>query len=115
MRKAKIFFNRLTEATPSCLLTMVQGDITAITVAHWIKALEVGSLTGLIALIFTLTHHPELEKNEYVIAGITGFITSIADYMLHPSHFGGPTSEAIVTGIGAGLLCLTLSKLKGKR
>jgi hypothetical protein len=34
--------------------------------------------------------------------------------MTHPTHFGGPSTEAIVTGIGAGLLCLVMSKIWSK-
>jgi hypothetical protein len=48
------------------------------------------------------------------MAGIIGFFTAVADMMTHPTHFGGPSTEAIVTGIGAGLLCLTMCKVWSK-
>lgn len=110
--KLDIFVKRLTEATPSCLMTMVQGDVAAISLGHWIKAFEVGSLTGVIAVALSFCKQPELQDNKYVIAGVTGFITAISDFVLHPSHFGGPSTEAIVTGVGAGLLCLALSQIR---
>jgi hypothetical protein len=54
----------------------------------------------------------EYQDNKYVVAGAVGFLTAITDLFIHPTHFGGPQTEAIVTGIGAGLLCLALSYIK---
>jgi len=45
------------------------------------------------------------------MAGTIGFFTTVADFLLHPSGFGGPSVEACVTGIGAGLLCLAMSSV----
>ena len=50
----------------------------------------------------------------FAMAGAIGFFTAVADMMTHPTHFGGPSTEAIVTGVGAGLLCLTMSKVWSK-
>jgi hypothetical protein len=50
--------------------------------------------------------------NKYTIAGLTGFATAVADYLIHPTHFGGEFTEALVTGLAAGLLCLALSNFK---
>ena len=113
-QKFDIFIRRLSEATPSCLMLMVQGNVLALTIPHWIKALQVGGLTGLLAVIVSFSERKELQDNKFVIAGLTGFLTTVADFVLHPSHFGGQSTEAIVTGIGAGLLCLALSNI-GKK
>jgi hypothetical protein len=113
-QKFDIFIRRLSEATPSCLMLMVQGNVLALTIPHWIKALQVGGLTGLLAVIVSFSERKELQDNKFVIAGLTGFLTTVADFLLHPSHFGGQSTEAIVTGIGAGLLCLALSNI-GKK
>jgi len=113
--KCEIFLRRLSEATPSCLMLMVQGNVMALTVNHWVKALQVGGLTGALAVAVSLSGRKELQDNKFVIAGLTGFLTSISDFLLHPSHFGGPTTEAITTGIGAGLLCLALSNIGKKQ
>jgi hypothetical protein len=109
--KLEIFIRRLSEATPSCLMMMVQGNALAITLAHWMKALQVGFLTGLLAVFISFSDRKELQDNKYVIAGLTGFLTTISDFVLHPSHFGGVSTEAVVTGIAAGLLCLALSTI----
>jgi uncharacterized YccA/Bax inhibitor family protein len=112
--KLEIFIRRLSEATPSCLMMMVQGNAFALTFGHWIKALQVGATTGLLAVLVSFSGRKELQENKYVIAGLTGFLTAISDFLLHPSHFGGVSTEAIATGIGAGLLCLALSNI-GKK
>jgi hypothetical protein len=112
--KFQIFLKRLSEATPSCLMMMVQGNALALTFPHWIKALQVGGMTGLLAVLVSFSGRKELHENKFVIAGLTGFLTAISDFALHPSHFGGPSTEAIATGIGAGLLCLALSNVKVK-
>ena len=112
--KLEIFIRRVSEATPACLMMMVQGNVFALSFAHWLKALQVGALTGMLAVLVSLSNRKELQENKFVIAGLTGFLTSVSDFLLHPSHFGGPTTESIATGIGAGLLCLALSTI-GKK
>jgi hypothetical protein len=109
--KFLIFKNRVSEAFPACLLTMVQGNVLALSLPHWIKALQVGALTGVLAVIVSLVRK-DLQDNKFVIAGLTGFLTAVSDFLLHPSHFGGQSSEAVVTGVGAGLLCLALSGVR---
>jgi hypothetical protein len=109
--KLKIFTSRLSEATPACLLLMVQGNVLALTLPHWIKAFQTGVLTGACAVCISFFGRKELQENKFVVAGLTGFLTAVSDFFMHPSHFGGPSTEAIVTGIGAGLLCLALSKI----
>lgn len=113
--KFEIFARRVSEATPSCLMIMVQGNVMSLTFSHWLKALQVGVLTGAMAVLVSLSGRKELQENKFVIAGLTGFLTAVADFMTHPTHFGGPTTEAITTGIAAGLLCLALSTIGKKQ
>lgn len=113
--KFEIFARRVSEATPSCLMMMVQGNVMSLTFSHWLKALQVGVLTGAMAVLVSLSGRKELQENKFVIAGLTGFLTAVADFMTHPTHFGGPTTEAITTGIAAGLLCLALSTIGKKQ
>ena len=112
--KLDTFIKRLSESTPSCLMMMVQGNAFAITIDHWLKALQVGGMPDLLAVLVSFSGRQELQDNKFVLAGLTGFLTAVSDFALHQSHFGGPSTEAIATGIGAGLLCLALSTIRSK-
>jgi hypothetical protein len=112
--RGNILMRRISEATPACLMVMVQGNIAAITPEHWIKAFQTGILAGIGAVILSFAPINEWRDNKYTIAGTTGFVTAIADYLTHPTHFGGPTTEALVTGMAAGLLCIVFSGI-GKK
>lgn len=99
------------EAWLSCLLTMVQGDITALTLKHGLVAFKTGSIMAMsyfIAVLFTK------KQTTYLDVLLTGCLTAIADFISHPSHFGGPTTEAIVTGMGAASLALLLHLITRK-
>lgn len=114
MDKLKIFLKRVSESTTSCMVMMTQGNLTAITLGHWGKALQVGIIAATATLAVVIYGNSEWKDNKFAMAGIIGFFTAVADMLTHPTHFGGPSTEAIVTGIGAGLLCLTMSKVWSK-
>jgi len=42
------------------------------------------------------------------MAGLIGLLTAVVDGNIHPASF---SQENVVTGIGAGLLCLVMSKV----
>jgi len=112
-QKLKIFITPFCEATPACLLVMVQGNIWLATLGHLQKALETGFITGLGVLILSLLTH-RLFSNKFVVAGITGGMCFVADLLVHPSHFGGVATEAIVTGAFTALISLLLN-IVGKK
>ena len=112
-QKIKIFLTPFCEATPACLLVMVQGNIWLATIGHLLKALETGLITAVGILIISLFTHRWF-NNKYVVAGITGGMCFVADFLAHPSHFGGVSTEAIVTGTFTALISLTLNIL-GKK
>ena len=87
---------------------MVQGNIWLATMGHLQKALETGLLTGLGVLIFSLFSHRWF-NNKYIVAAITGAMVFVADLIVHPSHFGGFATEAIVTGIFTAIISLALN------
>jgi hypothetical protein len=113
--RGEVFVRRLTEAGPACLLTMVQGNVAAITPEHWLVALKTGGLAGLGAVLVSFIPNEELRENKYLVAGIVGFCTAVADFIVHPTHFGGEHTEALVTGVAAGLLCIAFSGIGKKR
>lgn len=112
-QKLKVFITPFCEATPACLLVMVQGNIWLATIGHLQKAVETGLITGAGVLILSSFTH-QWFRNKYLVAGITGGMCFIADLFVHPTHFGGYTTEAIVTGAITGIFSLALNYL-GKK
>ena len=108
IKKIKIFLTPFCEATPACLLVMVQGNIWLATLGHLQKAAETGLITGVGVLIISFFTYRWF-GNKYVVAGITGGICFIADLLIHPTHFGSYTTEAIVTGAVAAIISLTVN------
>lgn len=107
-QKLKVFVTPFCEATPACLLVMVQGNILLATIGHLQKAVETGFITGVGVLILSSFTHRWF-RNKYLVAGITGGVCFIADLFVHPTHFGGYTSEAMVTGAITALISLALN------
>jgi len=99
------------EAWLSCLLTMVQGDVTALTLKHGLIAAKTG---GIMATSYFIAVLCTKKQTTYLDVLLTGCLTAIADFAVHPSHFGGPATEAIVTGMGAAFLALLLHLITRK-
>ena len=108
IQKIKIFLTPFCEATPACLLVMVQGNIWLATLGHLQKAAETGLITGVGVLIISFFTYRWF-GNKYVVAGITGGMCFIADLLIHPTHFGSYTTEAIVTGAVAAIISLAVN------
>ncbi len=97
------FVENVSEATVACLITMVQGNVLALGLSHWLIASQTGIAAGTItvlALTFTQL------KKRWVIALVLGVATTIVDFFVHPGMFGPVAAEAIVTGAGAAGLSL---------
>jgi hypothetical protein len=107
-QKMKIFLTPFCEATPACLLVMVQGNIWLATVGHLQKAVETGFITGVGVLILSQFTHRWFGK-KYVVAGITGGMCFFADLLVHPTHFGGFITEATVTAIITAIISLAVN------
>ena len=107
-QRIKSFLVPFCEASPACLLVMVQGNVWLATIGHLQKAVETGFITGAGVLILSLFTHYWF-SNKFVVAGITGGMCFAADLLVHPSHFGGATTEAIVTGAFTALISLAVN------
>ena len=107
-QKIKIFITPFCEATPACLLVMVQGNIWLVSMGHLQKAVETGLITGVGVLILSLFIYRWF-SNKYVVAGITGGMCAIADLLIHPTHFGSYTTEAMVTGTFTAIISLAVN------
>jgi hypothetical protein len=89
------------------MLTMVQGNLLALTLAHWVIASQTGLVAGAIAsttVIATRVRRP------WLISLTLGVVTIPVDALVHPGKFEmGGVGEAVVTGVGAFVLSLAAS------
>jgi len=107
VNKLKLWATKFGEAWTACMMVMVQGDVTVLTINHAITASKTGALAG---LGFVAAVHICKNKNKWVGVWMTGMATMLADLIVHPTHFGPSWTEALVTGIGAAALCYLLER-----
>jgi hypothetical protein len=82
------------------MLLMVQGRVGEITGAHVAIASETGVLAILPALVLTFTRYGRYLTNRWTSSLFIGLCGFAADALVHPSHFPGAYTEAILTGLG---------------
>ena len=111
--KLKLFVTSFFEATPACLLIMVQGNIWLATLGHLQTAVQTGLITGGSVYLLSVFNH-DWFRNKYVEACITAGMCVLADFVSHPSHFSGLTTEAVVTGVFTFFISLAINVV-GKR
>lgn len=109
--KVKLLAEKFSESWTACMLTMVQGDLTVLSINHAITASKVGIIAG-IAVV--LASYLKKLNNEYGLIWLTGVMTTLADFMIHPSMIGPAWGESVVTGIGAAGLAWILTKRREK-
>ena len=99
--KIKPLLENVSESAAACLVTMVQGNLFAIGLSHWLIASQTGLVAGLVttgAIIATQT------DKRWLISALLGITTAVVDFFMHPGSFGPVFMEALVTGIGAAVL-----------
>ncbi len=94
LEKIKQSFEKFVEAFTACGLAMVQGDVTILSLQHFITAGKVGVLTS-IAYFVTLKLNI---KFKYASIWLTGVLVTLADYLIHAPGF---PMESLATGAGA--------------
>lgn len=99
------------QAATACLVMMTKGDLTSITLKHWLVACKTGGAGALIAVILTFTPLAKAYANKWGIAAIAGVSTVFADWWSHSMAraWHAPTKEALLTGVGAFVLSLVVS------
>ena len=105
MNDVKQSIEKLLEAFTACALCMVQGDLTVLTVDHFITAGKVGLLTG-IAYYITLALKI---KFKHASLWLTGVLVTLADYLIHAPGF---PLESLATGAGAMIIALIYERVK---
>ncbi len=89
------------ESATACLVTMVQGNMLALTVSHLVIASQTGVIAGVFAAVALYVSRTD---RRWLVSTVLGVATAIADYFVHPGMFGAVATEAIVTGVAAGIL-----------
>ena len=102
------FVENISESAVACLFTMVQGNVLALGLSHWLIASQTGLLAGVLTSIALIIAH---STKRWVVALVLGLITAVVDYLVHPGMFGPQALEAIVTGLGAAILSLLVGWL----
>lgn len=108
-RRVAPLLENMTESATACLLTMVQGNVLALGVGHWLIASRTGLLAGLVATVAVLLSRT---SNRWIVAAVLALATGLVDYVIHPGQFGAVATEAIVTGAGAGALSLAVGSVR---
>lgn len=84
----------------SCLLMMVQGDITSVDVPHWIKAAKTATFASTIFVAMVLVPRAkDFISNRAGGAIAFGGGVFVSDIWVHPTHFLFPTAEALTTAV----------------
>ncbi len=91
----------VTESAAACLVTMVQGNLLALTLTHWLIASRTGVIAGLVATAAVMVTRT---SRRWMISTLLGIVTAVVDFFVHPGQFGPAMMEAAVTGLGAALL-----------
>lgn len=100
---------KFSEAWISCMAFMVQGNLSALTLSHAGIAFK----TGLGSMMAYATCQVIVGKESKTLNAILiGACTAIIDKQVHATHFGGPWTEALATGVGAGCLAFIVDHLK---
>ena len=109
--KLKLMAQKFFEAWAACSTVMVQGDLSALTMKHFLIAGKTGLLTGIAFVIISFTDI----KSKYAPIWLTGVLTSVADILVHPTHFGPHYAEALVTGVLAAAFAYAFTFLGKKQ
>ena len=97
------------EAGGVCLLLMVQGNLLALTSAHFLLAGKTGLLSVLPAMVVSFTPHAHHLVNRWTSSAFLGVCGFVADAAVHRSHYPGEFTEAALTGLGAFVFSVVVS------
>ncbi|MCZ6656583.1 MAG: hypothetical protein O7C67_04750 [Gammaproteobacteria bacterium] len=100
-RKVTPFAENIAESTTACLVTMVQGNLLALTLGHLLIAAQTGIIAGAVASgVFLIVG----TGKRWITSTFLGVATAVVDYFVHPGQFGPVAMEAAVTGVAAAVL-----------
>jgi hypothetical protein len=108
IKKIAPVVENVAESATACLFMMVQGNVLALTLGHWLIASQTGLIAGVLtaaALLFTRTNE------RWMVAIVLGSVTAVVDFFVHPGMLQSALAEALLTGLGAGLLSIAAGYL----
>jgi len=111
LQQVRPLLENVSESATACLLTMVQGNVLALGVGHWIVASQTGLAAGFFA---SVALYASGGRGRWVVAGVLAVSTAGFDFLIHDSGFGSAVTEAVVTGVGAGVLSLAVSTWRAR-
>jgi hypothetical protein len=88
---------------------MVQGNLLALTPAHFALASQTGLLSVLPALVVSFTPYAPHLVNRWTSSAFLGICSFVADAAVHRSHYPGEFSEAALTAMGAFVFSVVVS------
>lgn len=100
-KPVSLFAENFAEAGTACLLTMLQGNLLAMTLSHWIIASQTGLVAGAATAATLMLTRIE---NRWLVAAVLGVLTAVVDYFIHPAMLESAIVESLVTGSGAAAL-----------
>lgn len=109
--RAAPYLENIAESTAACLVTMVQGNILALGLSHWLIASQTGIVAGTLAATAVMISKT---SKRWLISAVLGVATAVVDFFVHPGMFGPLFAEAIVTGIGAAVLSYTVGVVSAR-
>ena len=92
-----------------CMILMVQGNLSGLTLGH----VGIASQTGLLAVVpvlgVTLTRYARHLTNRWMSSVFLAVCTFVADAAIHASHYPGAYTEAAFTAVGAFVFSVAVS------
>jgi len=101
--------HKVAEAGAACLVLMVQGRLSDVTLGHLLIASKTGLLAAVPVLVITFTHYARHFINRWTSSLFLGICTFAADAAIHASHYPGAYTEAALTGAGAFMFSILIS------
>ena len=101
--------HKAVEAGAVCLLLMVQGDVVALTPAHFLLASKTGLLSVFPAMAVSFTPYARHLLNRWTCSVLLAFCTFVVDAAVHESHYPGELTEAALTALGAFAFSIAVS------
>jgi hypothetical protein len=96
------FLQLFTSSFFACMFWMVQGNLSLSSYAHWITATQTGlAAATVLQIILQVPRLSPLMRGQWRAFVVTSLVVSSVDRCIHPSHFGGPWTEALATGMSA--------------